>query len=73
MNIKPLKLNKKETYHLRVTLGTDVNIFYLLISCKNYIAWLNLCSKLIQKNKNKTPSTVMRQEIQLVQLVRVCD
>ncbi len=25
---------KKDTYHLRVTLGAAVDIFYLLISCK---------------------------------------
>lgn len=35
---------KKDTYHLRVTLGAAVDIFYLLISCNRDSAGLNLCS-----------------------------
>lgn len=37
------KNKDKETYHLRVTLGAAVDIFYLLISCNRDIAGLNLC------------------------------
>lgn len=50
------KNKDKETYHLRVTLGAAVNIFYLLISCNRDIAGLNLCSTLYKTQKCTTTS-----------------